>query len=260
MKLRDATDKYIAWRRAHGAKFSHGTKLLNMFLKTVDGETACDAVTSTQVSTFLTGNGHLSGHGSNKYSTLAGFYRYAISRGYASRWPLPADIPKRAPSAPAYIYSQDELRRIFGAIDANRRNAVQLDSHTLRTLLLLLYGAGLRCGEALRLTVADVDLEAGVLTVNNTKFFKSRLVPVGTQLTDALRTYAARRTSRYFPKGTASSFLANLDGTAVSEKTLYKAFRLLLRDARIDRTDRRRQSPFLHSFRHSFAGAIVKSW
>ena len=46
----------------------------------------------------------------------------------------------------------------------------------------------------------------------------------------------------------------------MSEKTLYKAFRLLLRDARIDRTDRRRQSPFLHSFRHSFAVHRLAAW
>ena len=92
----------------------------------------------------------------------------------------------RVPPAPPYIYSQDELHRIFGAIDANRRNAVQLDSHTMRMLLPLLYGSGLRRGEALRLTVTDVDLDAAVLTANDTKFFKSRLVPVGPQLADAL--------------------------------------------------------------------------
>ena len=260
MKLRDAIDKYIAWRQAHGAKYNHGTKLLNNFLKGVDGESDCDAVTSVQVRTFLKGNGNLSGHGANKYSTLAGFFRYAISRDYASRWPLPDNAPMRVPPAPPYIYSQDEMYRIFGAIDANRRNAVQLDSHTMRMLLLLLYGAGLRRGEALRLTVTDVDLDAAVLTVNDTKFFKSRLVPVGPQLADALRTYATRRASRHFPKGTGSSFLANLDGTAVSEKTLYKAFRLLLRDAGIDRADCKRQTPFLHSFRHSFAVHRLTAW
>ena len=261
MRLRDAIDGYIAWRRAHGAKFIDGAKLLNLFLKGVDGKIDCDAVTSSQVRAFLTGNGNLSGHGANKYSALAGFYRYAISRGYAGRWPLPEHAPKCAPTAPPYIYSRDELHRIFGAIDANRRNAVQLDSHTLRALLLLLYGAGLRQGEALRLTVEDVDLEAAVLTVNDTKFYKSRLVPLGPQLADALRTYAVRRASRCFPGGTASSFLANLDGTPVSSKTLYKAFRLLLRDAGINRmSDTKRQTPFLHSFRHSFAVHRLTAW
>ena len=44
--------------------------------------------------------------------------------------------------------------------------------------LLLLYGAGLRSGEARRLTIGDVDLEEAVLTVRDTKFFKNRLVPV----------------------------------------------------------------------------------
>ena len=47
-----------------------------------------------------------------------------------------------------------------------------------RTLLVLLYLTGLRAGEGLRLTLADVDLETAVLRIRNTKFGKSRLVPV----------------------------------------------------------------------------------
>ena len=66
--------------------------------------------------------------------TLAGFYRYAISRGYAARSPLPApeDEPRTPRSAPPYVYSRDELRRLFGAIDISRQRPVQLDADTLR--------------------------------------------------------------------------------------------------------------------------------
>jgi site-specific recombinase XerD len=48
-----------------------------------------------------------------------------------------------------------------------------------RTLLLLLYGSGMRIGEALRLVLQDVDLSEQVITVRDTKFFKTRLVPIG---------------------------------------------------------------------------------
>src|SRR4030088_3455806 len=53
------------------------------------------------------------------------------------------------------------------------------------TLLLLLYGAGLRFSEAPGLTLADVDLSEAILTIRDTKFYKSRLVPVGSQLAAA---------------------------------------------------------------------------
>ena len=100
---------------------------------------------TAQVRAFLAGKGPLTQYRSHKYSTLAGFYRYAISRGHATRSPLPApeNEPKAPPSVPRHVYSHDELRRLFSAIDASRSRAFKLDAHTFRTLLLLLYGTGI---------------------------------------------------------------------------------------------------------------------
>ena len=224
------------------------------------GEINCDAVTDEKVCAFLAGKGPLTRYRANKFSALAGFYRYAISRGYASRSPLPDDEPKTRPSRPPYIYSHDELRRLFDAIDLCRRRAVQLDAHTFRTLLLLLYGAGLRLGEALKLSLIDVDLSAAVLTVRGTKFYKSRLVPAGPQLAQILRGYAAVRSGRPFPDGNDSSFLANRDGTSLAQGTVHPAFAGLRRTAGINGLDGTRQRPCLHSFRHSFAVHRLTSW
>ena len=68
---------------------------------------------------------------------------------------------------------------------------MQLQPRTFRTLLLLLYGAGLRRGEALRLTRADAD--RALMTVRETKFFKSRPVPVGPDPLRVVEDYAAWR-------------------------------------------------------------------
>ena len=62
-----------------------------------------------------------------------------------------------------------------------------------RTLLLLLYGSGMRIGEALHLTLQDVDLTEQVITVRDTKFFKTRLVPIGPKLTRELAAHIERR-------------------------------------------------------------------
>ena len=260
MTLREAIDRYIAWQRFHGAKFVTSAHVLSLFLKSAGEETACDAVTRSQVCTFLAGKGPLTRYRENKYGALAGFYRYAISRGYTFCSPLPDNEPKPPKSAPSYIYSHDELRRLFSAINASRKLARQLDGQTFRTLLLMLYGAGLRGGEARRLTVADVDLSAAVLTVRNTKFYKSRFVPVGEPLVEALRTYATLRASRPFPDGSDSSFLANRDGTPLHHDTVFHAFTRLLRHAGIEGTDGSKQAPFLHSLRHSFAVHRLTDW
>ena len=189
MTLRDAIDDYVAWRRDHGARFLTSARVLYRFCKRVPHHMDCDAVTERDVRQFLAGNGPLTRYRANKYGALAGFYRYAISRGYATRSPLPpADEEPREPSsAPSHIYSRDELKRLFEAIDTSRRHTSRLDGDTLRTLLLLLYGAALRTSEALHLSMRDVDLADAVLTVRNTKFFKSRLVPVAPRLAEVLR-------------------------------------------------------------------------
>ncbi len=260
MTLQEAVDQYIAWQRSHGAKFGTSAHVLNLFLKGVDGKSTCDAVTRSQIRTFLAGKGPLTRYRENKYGALAGFYRYAISRGFASRSPLPEDEPKAPRSAPPYIYSRGELRRLFGSIDAGRAHAVQLDAQTFRTLLLILYGAGLRGGEARRLTIADVDLPAAVLNVRDTKFYKSRLVPVGQRLAAALKSYATLRAGHPLPAGKDSTFLANRDGTPLHKDTVYHAFARLLRIAGIEGTDGSRQSPCLHSLRHSFAVHRLTDW
>src|SRR6516162_2523484 len=76
-----------------------------------------------------------------------------------------------------------EVRLEAAAQERNPRT--RLEPETLRTILLLLYGAGLRVGEALQLHPWDVNFQDRVLSICNTKFFKSRLVPIGARLTAA---------------------------------------------------------------------------
>ena len=262
MILREAVDRYIEWRRAHGARFVTSGNTLHLFCKCVGEGTRCDAVGEADVLAFLAGEGPLTRYRANKYSALAGFYRYAISRGYAEQSPLPPsdDEPRKPHSAPPYIYTHDELRRLFGAVDISRQRSVQLDGDTLRALLLLLYGAGLRLGEALRLNLDDVDLPDALLTIRDTKFFKTRLVPVSSQLAGALQAYAAKRAERSLPKGTASTFLANRDGTPLAKRTVGNAFAKLLRVAGIESRNDGRRAPCLHSLRHTAAVNRLTSW
>ena len=263
MNLRDAIDRYIAWRQAHGARFDTGARVLHYFCKHVGGNIGCNAVGEADVLSFLAGNRPLTRYRANKYSALAGFYRYAISRGYAARSPLPTpdDEPRKPRSAPPYVYSDDELQRLFGAINISRQRPLQLDRDTLRALLLLLYGAGLRFGEAQRLTLDDVDLQDAMLTIRDTKFHKTRHVPVCPPLADALRAYAAKRAHCPLPEGTTSTFLANRDGSPLVKGTVRFAFAKLLQAAGIhhDKNDGR-QAPCFHSLRHTAAVNRLVSW
>jgi site-specific recombinase XerD len=262
MRLREAIEQYILWRQAHGAKFTTGANLLRHFLGYADGEATCDAVTTAQVLAFLAGKGPLTRHRENKYYALAGFWRHAISRGHASCSPLPDNEPRSPARAPPYIYSRDELRLLFdpATVEISRGGAVQLDALTFRTLLLLLYGAGLRFGEATRLTLADVDLTEAVLTIRATKFYKSRLAPVGPQLAEVLKAYMPWRLRGNLERGQDSYLLANRDGTRLAKSTVQEAFADLRRIAGIHGAAGGRQIPRLHDLRHSFAVHTVTAW
>ena len=263
MTLQEAVDAYVDWRRAHGAKFIGSAWLLHKFCKHVGGDIDCGAVEKEDVLGFLAGNGPLTRYRARKYGTMVGFWRYAVSRGHAARSPLPArdDEPRGPEQAPPYVFSRDEMQRLFGAVDASRRRPVQLDADTLRMLLLLLYGAGLRLGEAQRLTFEDVDLDDAVLTIRDTKFFRHRLVPVGSQLAGTLRRHVASRRKRPLPKGMASTVLANRDGTPLATSTVQRAFAKVLQAAGIehDGNDGRR-APCLHSLRHTAAVHRLEVW
>ena len=263
MILREAIERYVLWRQAHGAKFTTGASLLSRFLHHADGDAACDAVTTAQVLAYLAADGRPTRQRENRYYALAGFWRHAISRGHAARSPMPVNVPRSPVRAPPYIYSRDELARLFdpATVEASRRGAVQLDAVTFRTLLLLLYGAGLRYGEATRLTLADVDLANAVLTIRATKFYKSRLVPFGPQLAAVLDSHMSwgRRRRAGLVDG-RNAFLANRDGTRLASSTVQAAFDMLRRVAGVGRAAGGRTIPRLHDLRHSFAVHRLTSW
>lgn len=65
MILREAIERYVFWRRAHGAKFTTGASLLRRFLDHADGDAVCDAVTTGQVLAYLAGEGPPTRHREN---------------------------------------------------------------------------------------------------------------------------------------------------------------------------------------------------
>jgi site-specific recombinase XerD len=259
MNIADLVTQYVDFRRTLGERFRTGEFMLRAFCRAVGPQTQVNRIRLKGVSAFLAsaGVGCRSWH--CKYAALKGLFKFAISRGDLTKAPMPTSIPKRAPTLVPYIYSRAEIRRLLDAIPSCQRFARRLEGLTLRAILLTAYGAGLRRGEMLNLSVEDVDLPNGLLTIRNTKFFKSRLVPISADLTKALSDYARWRMAMH-PSTGSGTFFVTKRGEAVQGGTLDDAFKRLRESAGVRRSDGGRYQPRLHDLRHAFAIHRLTMW
>jgi integrase/recombinase XerD len=261
VKLQQLVDRYVKYRQALGDGFASAAKDLRAFARFIGPTADLTAVRPKQVKLFLDGRrpGTRSWH--VRYGNLSRFYRYVLSHGYLTTAPLPRVTPQRPPPFVPYIYSREELRRLLRGTDSYQRRPNCLEPITLRTLILLLYAAGLRLGEAVALNRGDVDLTAEVITIRGTKFYKSRLVPIGTHLTQALARYAATRPVQvaHSPHGDVP-FFTTRTGTRVKKNTIQEAFQRLREHTGIRRSDGGSYQPRLHDLRHTFAVHRLTSW
>jgi site-specific recombinase XerD len=259
MKLNDLVTHYVAFRRTLGERCRSTEALLRSFCRAVGPDTLVASLTVDAVAAYLSGRRPITSAWHSKYHALKGFFRFAVSRGHLDEAPLPTAVPKPAPPFLPYIYSKAELRRLLEAI-ATCVQGTRIDSFTLRTILLLLYGAGLRAREALSLAPADVDVANAVLTIRDTKFYKSRLVPIGRQLTAVLGDYARWRGATLAAPAAKDRFFIGQRGAAIHLWTLEKAFRRLRQHAGVGRSEDARYQPRLHDLRHTFAVHRLTAW
>lgn len=261
MRLYTAVNQYIAYRRSLGGGFKTDGSILDAFVRAMGQGTALADVKPESVSKYLAGKASvITTHWHRKYIALRWFYRYALSRGYIGISPLPVAIPKQPQSFVPYIYNTKELRALFDACFNYQKIKRGLEPYMVRTLLLLLYGAGLRIREAISLTLADVDLGQALLTIRETKFRKTRLVPLGKQLTQILLEYAAQRQRENYSQNPDVPFFVGRNGKAIKKGTIQKAFRHIRKKAGIRRTDGARYQPRLHDLRHTFAVHRLTAW
>jgi integrase/recombinase XerD len=252
--------KYIAFKRSSGADFRAGEKLLGTFARLIGPEVDVAAIGRDQVAKFIQGDGRATFYVHRKYYALREFYAFATSRGHAAEIALPTTLPRNPPALEPYIYSRQEIRRLLDGASGYRKQGLHLEPETFCTILILLYGAGLRISEATGLTRADVDLKNTILTVRETKFYKTRLVPVGAGLSGELERYRSRTEAFHGSRSENQAFFVDRKGKQLLISTIREAFTELRGRVGISRADGGRYQPRLHDLRHSFAVHRLTSW
>lgn len=181
-----------------------------------------------------------------RLGTLRSFARWAHVFDSTIEVPPAGLLPAQGERLVAFVYSSEEITAVMAAASEIRTPLV---AATYRTLIGLLATTGLRVGEAIRANRRD--LTQGVLTVADTKFGKTRLVPLHPTTVAVLDDYARLRDGilGYVP---TDALFVSLAGTRLIYKNVAFVFHRLVGKARIlPRSSRCR--PRLHDLRHTFA-------
>jgi len=166
-------------------------------------------------------------------------------------------LPHRYHRPDPYLYRDEEITRL---LDAARRlpSTTGLRPQTFVTLFGLYVSTGLRANEPLRLDRADVDLVNGVLTIRETKFGKSRYVPLHASTQRALRRYDECR-DRLCHDPASPSFFVSDRGARLTEWCVRWTFVKLSHEIGLRGPDDSR-GPRLHDLRHRLAIMTLLRW
>jgi integrase len=253
--LRLTIDDYLSVRRALGYKLEDHGWLLADFASFMEAAGATTVTTQLALAWATLPQDALPSWWAARLRVVRGFSRHLKAFDPATEIPPVGLLAGRNRRAVPYLYSEAEVAALMSAT-ASLRPALHAATH--RTLIGLLKVCGVRVGEVLRLDRSDLDPENAVLVVRDSKFGKSREVPLHPSSLEALADYAALR-DQHFPDPKTPSLLVSTAGKRLISQNVEYVFARLVRQAGLEpRSDRCR--PRLHDFRHSLAVNILLGW
>jgi len=192
--------------------------------------------------------------------------RLSLVRGFAKYWSaidtrteiipvdlLPAKYERRIP----YIYTREEINKLLGATK-NLSSKIGLRPLTYYTLFGLISVTGLRISEAVSIKSKNVDLRECVLTICESKFKKSRIVPIHTSTRNKLKKYAIKRDYLLKELSSPTFFVSDI-GSILTVHTVRSTFRIISRQIGL-RGPSDSFGPCLHDMRHRFAVNTLINW
>lgn len=249
--------EYLAFRRGLGFKLKDAAGLLLDFARYADRVEHHGHLTiELQVQWALSRPTNDPTRPAQLLSIVRQFARYRAAFDPLTEIP-PAGLLGRFPRRKApHIYSDSEIAELLREA-SGLSHGRGLRPRAYVVLFSLLVSTGLRISEACGLLPADVDLVEGLLTIRETKFRKSRLVPLHSTATDALRSYAAVRNST--PATRPGYFFRSDRSPALTRRTVDRTFREIRH--RLDWTSQgRARRPRIHDMRHTFVVRRILRW
>jgi len=252
--LGKAVDEYLELRRAVGFKLEREARLLPDFVAYLDRRGARTVTVELALAWAKQPADGQPAWWGTRLRIVRCFAKHLQAIDPRTEIPASDLLPYRRRRAP-YLYSDQEIARL---VEAAEGLCSPLNAATYATLVGLLATTGMRVGEAVRLDRPDMDWIAGVLLIRDSKFGKSREVPLHETTVEALRTYARLR-DRRLPRLKAASFFISTTGTRLIPSNVDLTFLTLLDRAGIEsRSPHARPRP--HDLRHTFATRTLLEW
>jgi integrase len=245
----------VAVRHAGGYRFKVPERVLGQFAEHCRREGYPDgSITKEAVEGFLYGHHLRSSTVRRNELALRQLAEYAQAAGWDAY--IPAGTSRvRARHQPPYVLTEDEIRRLFAAIDSQLMSSYSNKAMVDPVLFRVLYGAGLRISEALNLRLSDMDTAAGTLRIRDAKNGRDRTVPITTRLASTLHGYTVA--AHPVPEQGDYVFYSRAAGRPINQATVYTRFRGYLTDAGIPHFT---GGPHPHSLRHGFAVTNLRRW
>jgi integrase/recombinase XerD len=253
--LRHRAAEYLALRRALGFKLVDTERLLMQFITHLEQTGAARITTDVAVAWARQSVRAKPLYLRRRLGVVRGFARHLHTLDPATEVP-PAGLLRCFPNRmPPHLYSADEIDALLHAVGVLFRQPLRVA--TYRTLIGLLVVTGMRIGEVVRLDRDHVDLDAGILTIFEAKFGKSRQVLLHPSTVAALREYADLRDRTAGTAPTVAFFVSTRGRLLVN--TIDYTFAAIREAAGIQVPPGMRH-PRVHDFRHSFAVATLLDW
>ena len=193
--------------------------------------------------------------------TVGRLFSYLVDHGKLAETPLRSP-PRRAKyQRTPFIFDASAAKRLLALAKAlpSKGGTIERGS-TYFLLFAVLYGLGLRVGEACRLCLGDVDLERRLLIVRETKFYKSRLVPFGSKLGTLLAEHVRQRQTELATTAADDQPLFCLrGGRPINPGTVSQTFQVMVSKLGL-KIPPGVSPPCLHCLRHSFAVGVLTRW
>lgn len=255
--LRNAMEEYLALRRALGFQLVLAGAALHRFVSFLEKEGV--SVVTTKLALRWATQPRLPNptQWANRLCIVRRFALYRSMSDPRTEIPPLGLIPYHYSRKTPYLYSDAEIIQILKAAK-KLPSTTGFRAETYSTLFGLLAVTGMRMSEGIHLNLEDVDLSRGLITINRTKFGKSRIVPVHPSTQRKLQKYIRRRAT-YYPVTTTKRFFISEHGTPLTTGTVRQTFIAISRQIGL-RWPQESHGPRLHDLRHRFAVKILNDW